>query len=181
MTKAKKWIDPQDVEITDPVHKAFITGVVSGETEADQGKAFQTLVDQLWLKEQNLTNASSAQKQLALDQLHEKQRQFDPDDLNLVGARKAINKLGAGDNAGAVKAAQASIELREAIRQDTKTKLGAAGRNTRSKNAAAIKSEIIEDYREKKSQFPKKSQAYRHYAELYKIGYTTVRDYLIGV
>jgi hypothetical protein len=178
MSKAKKWIDPQDVEITDPMHKAFITDAVAGETEAGQGKAFQALVDQLWLREQNLTNAPSAQKQRALNELHKKQRQFDPDDLNLAGARKAINKLGAGDNAGAVLAAQASIEHREAIRQDTKTKLGAAGRNTRSKNAEATKRAIIQEFL--KSRIPKK-QAYHHYAKLYGIGWTTVRDYLIGV
>lgn len=181
MSKAKKWVDPQDVEITDTMHKAFIADAAIGETALDQGKAVQELVNKLLLRRLGLENASPAEKQRALDELHGKQRQFDPDDLNLAGARKAINKLGEGDNAGAVQAAKASIEHREAIRQDTKDKLGAAGRNTRIKNTSSRKSAIIKDYLNNKSQFTKKDQAYQHYANLYGIGWTTVRDYLNGV
>lgn len=181
MSKAKKWIDPQDVDITDPLHKAYIAAELAGETEADQGKAVQVLADQLLLRQLGLANASPVEKQRVLDELHEKQRQFDHDDPHLAGARKIINKLGAGDNAGAVHAAQASIEHREAIRQDTKAKLGEAGRNTRIKNTSIRKSAIIKDYQNNKSQFTKKDQAYQHYANLYDIGCTTVREYLIGV
>ncbi len=181
MSKAKKWVDPQDIEITDPLHKAYIAAEVTGETEADQGKAVQELADQLLLRRLSLENASPAEKQRALDEFHKKQRLFDPDDLNLAGARKAINKLGEGDNAGAAQAAEASIEHREAIRQDTKDKLGAAGRNTRIKNTSSRKSAIIKDYLRNKSQFTKKDQAYQHYANLYGIGWTTVRDYLNGL
>jgi hypothetical protein len=116
--KAKKWIDPQDVQLTDPMHKAFIAAEVAGETEADQGKAAQELVNQLLLRKLGLENASPTEKQRALDDLHKKQRLFDPDDLNLAGARKAINKLSAGEFAGAVRAAEASIEQRDSIYND---------------------------------------------------------------
>jgi hypothetical protein len=179
--KVKKWIDPQDVEITGPLHKAFIAAEVAGETEADKGKAVQALIEQIWLNRQGLENASPPEKQKAIDALHKNQRAFDPDDFNLAGARKAINKLGAGDHTGAVQAAQNSMEHRGAIRQDTKDKLGAAGRDTRSRNAETRKQLIIEDYRKNKGQFPKKALAYTYYAELYGIGYSTVRGYLIGV
>lgn len=118
MSKAKKWIDPQDIEITDPRHKAYIAAEVAGETEADQGKAVQELADQLLLRRLSLENASPVEKQRALDEFHKKQRQFDPDDLNLAGARKAINKLGEGDSAGAVQAVQASIDQRDSIYND---------------------------------------------------------------
>ncbi len=181
MSKAKKWIDPQDVEITDLMHKAYVAAEVAGETQAEQGKAVQSLLEQLWLSKQGLTNSPLADQQRALDELHKNQRQFDPDDVSLAGARKILNKLGVGDHDGAVHAAQASIEHREAIRQDTKAKVGAAGRNTRIKNTSNRKSEIIEDYLKNKSQFRKKDQAYQHYAELHGIGWTTVRGYLTGV
>jgi len=181
MSKAKKWIDPQDVEITDPMHKAFIAAEVAGETEADQGKAVQVLADQLLLSRLGLANASPIERQRVLDELHKKQREFDPDNVSLAGTRKIVNKLGAGDHAGAVRAAQDNIEHREAIRKDTKDKVGAAGRNTRIAKAAAKKNAIIKDYLKNKSQFTKKNQAYHHYAELYNISWTTVRDYLIGL
>jgi hypothetical protein len=176
--KSKKWVDPQDVEITDPLHKSFVDHAASGEADEDKARAAQALIDRLLLMQRGFVNASPTEKQQALDELREKQRQFDPDDPNLAGARKIINKLGAGDYAGAVQAAKANIEHREAIRQETKAKLGEAGRNTRSKNAQATKSAIIKDYL--KSDMPKK-QAYHHYAELYGIGWTTVRGYLMGV
>jgi len=174
----KKWVDPQDVEIVEPLHKAFIAAEVAGETEEDQGKAVQDLLDQQWLIHQGLENAPPTEKQWALDELHKNQRAFDPDDLGLAGARKIMNKLGAKDFTGAVQAAQNSMEHSGAIRQDTKDKLGEAGRNTRNKKLAATKSAIIEDYL--KSGVPKK-RAYHHYAELYGISWTTVRKYLIGI
>lgn len=181
MSKAKKWIDPQEVEITNLMHKAYVAAEVTGETQSEQGKAIQALLEQLWLIKQGLTNSPLADKQWALDELHKNQRQFDPDDVSLAGARKAINKLAAGDYSGAVHTAQASIEHRETIRQDTKAKVGAAGRNTRIKNTSTRRSEIIEDYLKNKSQFRKKDQAYQHYADLYDIGWTTVRSYLNGL
>ena len=118
MSKAKKWIDPQDVEITDLMHKAYVAAEVAGETQAEQGKAVQALLEQLWLSKQGLTNSPLADKQRALDDLRKRQRQFDPDDVNLAGARKAINKLGVGDYAGAVHTAQENIELRDSIYND---------------------------------------------------------------
>ena len=77
--------------------------------------------------------------------------------------------------------AEANIKYRDEIRQDGKDKLGAAGRDTRIRNAETRKSAIIDDYLKIKSQFTKKDQAYSYYAKLYGIGETTVRDYLIGV
>jgi hypothetical protein len=179
--KVKKWIDPQDVEITGPLHKAFIAAEVAGETEADKGKAAQALIEQIWLNRQGLENASPPEKQKAIDALHKNQRAFDPDDFNLAGARKAINKLGAGDYTGAVQAAQNSMEHTGAIRQDTKDKLGAAGRNTRIRNAEARKQLIIEDYKKNRDLYGKKEFADKPLAKKYGVGRTTVRAYLKGI
>ena len=177
----KKWVDPQDVEIVEPLHKAFIAAEVAGETEEDQGNAVQDLLDQQWLTHQGLENAPPTEKQWALDELHKNQRELDPDDLGLAGARKIMNKLGTGDYAGAVQAAQNSMEHTGAIRQDTKDKLGAAGRDTRSRNAEARKQLIIEHYKKNRNLYGKKDFAHKPLAKKYGVGWTTVRGYLKGI
>lgn len=178
-SQAKKWIDPQDVEITDARHKAFIDGEVAGETAEDQDVALQAAIEHWWLQEKGLTDAPPSEQQDALAQMRIGLQTLESDNPDQQIPLKMLKKLIAEQYGASSHLAEANIRYRDGIRQDNKAKLGAAGRNTRSRNAEARKRAIIEDY--KKGTFAKKEFAYKPLADTHGVGWTTVRDYLIDV
>jgi hypothetical protein len=180
-SQAKKWIDPQDVEITDARHKAFIDAEVAGETAEDQNRALQAAIEQWWLQEKGLTDATTNEQQDALVQMRTGLQTLESDIPDQQVPLKMLKKLIAEQYGASAHLAEANIKYRDGIRQDNKDKLGAAGRESRSRNAEARKCAIIADYKKNKGVFTKKEFAYRHYANNYNIGWTTVREYLTGV
>lgn len=178
-SRAKKWIDPQDVEITDARHKAFIDGEVAGETAEDQDVALQAAIEQWWLQEKGLTDAPPSEQQDALAQMRTGLQTLESDKPDQQIPLKVLKKLIAGQHGASAHLVEANIKYRDGIRQDNKDKLGAAGRNTRSRNAETRKRAIIEDY--KKGNFTKKEFSYEPLAKKYGVGWTTVRGYLNGV
>ncbi len=180
-SQAKKWIDPQDVKITDARHKAFIDGEVPGETAEEQDVALQVAIEQWWLQEKGLTNAPPFEQQDALAQMRTGLQTLESDNPDQQIPIKMLKKLITDQYGASAHLAEANIKYRDGIRQDNKDKIGKAGRDTRNRKAEARKSEIIDDYKKNKGIFTKKEFAYSHYAKIYNIGWTTVREYLTGV
>ena len=151
--KSKKWVDPQDVEITDPRLKAFECGGVDGETEEDQGKALLSLIEELWLEKKGFTSATYSEKQAAIKDLHEMMRDFDSDDPDLCGGvRKAINKLGNKKYADSVHAAESSIDHRNKVWGDRFSKRQTTiAKQTRSQGS---KNELVEELENLVSTYP---------------------------
>ena len=180
--KAKKWVDPQDVEITDPRLKAFIESEIEGETAEEQDIALQALIEQLWLEKNGLTDAMPVVKLAALAQMRRGQQTLESDEPDQQIPLKMLRKLGARQYGASAHLAEENIKYRDGIRQDDKDKRGAAGRDTRIQNAEARKIAIINDYKNNKALlYLKKEYSYKPLAERHGVGYTTVREYLIGV
>lgn len=177
--QAKKWIDPQDVEITDARHKAFIDSEVACETAEDQDAALHAAIEQWWLQEKGLTGAPPSEQQDALEQMRKGLQTLESDEPDQQVPLKMLKKLIAEKYGASAHLAEANIKYRDGIRQDNKDKLGAAGRDTRSRNAEARKRAIIEDY--KKGNFTKKELSYKPLAKKHGVGWTTVRGYLNGM
>lgn len=178
-SRANKWTDPQDVEITDARHKAFIDSEVTGETAENQDAALHAAIEQWWLQEKGLIDAPPSEQQDALAQMRTELQTLESDSPDQQIPLKMLKDLNAEKYGASANLAEANIKYRDGIRQDDKDKLGAAGREIRSRNAEARKRAIIDDY--KKGNFTKKEFSYEPLAKKHDVGWTTVRDYLIGV
>jgi hypothetical protein len=143
----KKWVDPQDITVTDPAQKNFITKGNDNETQEEQGQAVQALIEEQWLIKNGLINATAKQKHLAIAELHQRQRAFNPDDPALWGAARIANKLVAGDFSGAVIAAEAGLVHRQNIVDyAVSKKQSAIASKPRSRAAGNMIIEAIEEY-----------------------------------
>lgn len=105
-------IDPQDIELTNIDLRVFAEGGAPGETEEEQGKAAQELIERLWLKHQGLTNASAKEKRKAIKELHRQMLEGDSNDPRLLAPEKILRRLAQGEYEKAVQVAEDSIRHR---------------------------------------------------------------------
>jgi|GEM_PF-2127704 len=186
MTKLqkKKWIDPQNIKITDARLKVFIDGEIKDETAQQQDQALQAFIEQLWLEKKGLISATRVEKLEALKQMRIAQQTLESDEPDQQTPLRMLKKLGAKQYGASAHLAEENIKYRDGIRQENKDQLGAAGRGTRIRNIELRKQAIVKCYQKLKALNPRTKKTKSLYEEIskkYNVGWSTVKEYLLGV